>query len=112
MLLGIQIIPRINRPLQSQPHAIIIWQHLLVALHRSNCHLLHYQHNSEESGHHKTDSKLEPAIDSAVDSVVDSAVDGGRLSPQTHTQHIMDSNLQWRHLFIRVEVRNTVNGIP
>ena len=32
MLLGIQIIPRINGHLQSQPRAIIVWQHLLVAL--------------------------------------------------------------------------------
>ena len=88
MLLGIQIIPRINRRSQNHPHAIIIWQHLLVALHRSNCHLLHYQHNSEEFGHHKTDSKLEPAIDSAVDSVVDSAVDGGHLeSTDSHTAY-------------------------
>ena len=34
-----------------------------------------FQHNSEGFGHHRTDSKLEPAVDLAVDSVVDSAVD-------------------------------------
>ena len=32
MLLGIQIIPRINECLQSQPHATIVWQCLVVAL--------------------------------------------------------------------------------